>query len=170
MVLVDVKCLEGHFFLGNPSCQLPPMKSQRYYCIPSTVYDVIYDTFIVCTTYIWMILMGYLCYKMWFLHELHKMKQDLDLLPSRCFLKSWHLMREDSGMGWRKSKFLSLWSRRGKQMGPPKASFVVFLSFFFGAEAWLWEKGWLVAGAFKGVCLLFTFFWRRSFVWNPFDD
>ena len=47
MVLVDVKSLEG-----NPSCQLPPMKSQRYYCIPSTVHDVIYDTFIVCSSYI----------------------------------------------------------------------------------------------------------------------
>ena len=50
------------------------------------------------------------------------MKKDLDILPSRCFLKSWHLMREDSGMGW---------SRRGKQTGPPKAIFVVFFKGVF---------------------------------------
>lgn len=61
-------------------------------------------------------------------------------------------------MGWRKSKFI-----KEEKRVPPKAIFVAFFKafFFFGAEAWLWEKGWLVAGAFKSVCLIFTFFWRR---------
>lgn len=48
--------------------------------------------------------------------------------------------------------------------GPPKASFVAFFKgVLVWAEAWLWEKGWLVAGAFKGVCLLFTFFLQKIF-------
>ena len=161
MVLVDVKSLEGHFFGGSPSCQLPP---QRYYSIPSTVYDVIWYVYCLLQLYIYIYI--FFWWFWWVIWEKNvipawvtQMKKDLDLLPSRCFLKSWHLMREDSGMGWRNSKFLSLWSRRGKQTGPPKASFVAFFKgVFFLGETWLWEKGWLVAGAFKGVCLMFTFF------------
>lgn len=153
MVLIDVKSLEGQFFWGIPvvSCH---MKSQRYYCIPSTVYDVIFDTCIGCSSYIFFddfdglfVLQDVI--PAW----VTQMKQDLDLLPSRCFLKFWHMMREDSGMGW---------SRKGKQTGPPKASFVDFVVFFKGVFFWSWSMivgermagGWCIQRYLFDVYLL----------------
>lgn len=130
MVLVDVKSLEGHFFGGIPvvSCHLWTHKGITV-CHPQYRCHVWY---VYC-------LLQYIFWWFWWViweknvipASVTQMKKDRDLLPSRCFLKSWHLMREDSGMGWRKSKFLSLWSRRGKQTGPPKAMFVAFFKAFW---------------------------------------
>ncbi len=59
----------------------------------------------------------------------------LDL--SRCFLKSWRLMRKDWGMGWMKSKFSSrsLWFRRKNGVPPRQLFLALFQAVFF---SWSW--------------------------------